>query len=234
MNPIPWSLFPTFLTAFSLLTFTTAHAQVPAVSNLTNSVSGSAVVLDIPSPFSSIGQDEAQPFTTGPSSQTLSGVTLEMTSTGAGGALVNDGGGFTVGLHGDSGGAPGALLSLLSGDSTPTTSGLYTFTDPLSTILSASTPYWIVASVPHDGSVFSQYFWNTTADLSETGLPGWSLGFTSTRAVPSGIPDPWISSTFEALKMEADILPVPETSTWVAGAAVALMAGSVYLRRTRR
>jgi len=204
---------------------------VTSVSNLGNAVAGFLDVDDkyyIPPDDARFGVDLAQSFTTG-AGTTLYSVTLDM----AAGATMIDGGGFTVSLYSDSGDLPGALLAALLGDSTPNLAGLYLYTDPVATPLSAFTKYWIVASVPHTAPD-KAYNWNFTTDTTQSGLAGWSLDGAALQGYMDGV----VAVTWEALDAGASMKmsveqPIPEASTWAAAGALALMAGAAWVRRKR-
>lgn len=148
-------------------------------------------------------------------------------------ANVTDDGGFTVSLYGDSGGVPGSLIGLLSGDSTPDPSpaafGLFDCIPLVLTGLTAFTPYWVVAEVPQTGAK-KYYPWSQTVDLTETGEPGWSMGTFANRISSNGNTGAWNPNPTFALRMEVQIAAVPEGSTWAAGVAMSLLAGATWLR----
>lgn len=236
MKPILRTLaipaLPAFALAFAVAT--PAHAQITGVSNLANPGSGVQFVSYQNLGFTFSGQSLAQSFTTGAGSATLAGVSLAMAS-----ANVVDGGGFTVSLYGDSGGVPGSLIGLLSGDSTPDPSpdafGLFDYTPLVLTGLTEFTPYWVVAEVPQTGAD-KRYVWSQTEDLTETGEPGWSMGIFANRSSFDGNPGPWNPNNPTALRMEVQIAAVqevPEASTWAAGVAMSLVAGATWRRQRR-
>lgn len=109
----------------------------------------------------------AQSFTTGNEAFTFDSVALSLEpSSGTGG--------FTVGLYGDSGNQPGALLSTLTGNDSPGTGlegprgSLYTYTGSLD--LSADTTYWVVTDVSADypGSVYGWDVGNAGTTVGST------------------------------------------------------------------
>ncbi|MSU35807.1 MAG: hypothetical protein EXS36_12030 [Pedosphaera sp.] len=118
------------------------HAQTVSVSDLANSIVGDVIVNnDVPS------QSIAQSFTTGSDPSTLFSVTLQIGVQFLN--IANGGGGFSVSLYDDNNGLPGASLAVLTGNDTPSFEALLSsYTPSVSTPLTASTPYWIVASVP--------------------------------------------------------------------------------------
>jgi hypothetical protein len=154
---------PLFATALVLIVAARANALI-GVGNL----SQPRWVPEISHPISDepgtprVSREEANGFRTGRDggSYFLAGVTIDLTN------LTETpiyGGGFTVSIWSndpiDSVGVPGTQLGILSGISNPIGAGEFTFTSSSPLPLSASTTYWILASVPHDGSVNSLYDW---------------------------------------------------------------------------
>jgi hypothetical protein len=235
LRTLATTALPAFALAFAVAT--PAHAQITGVSNLANpDVPGTIPVSWTFSglSFFSFGHSLAQSFTTGAGSATLAGVSLAMESLN-----VVDGGGFTVSLYGDTGGVPGSLIGLLSGDSTPNPTpdafGFFDYTPQGLTSLTEFTPYWIVAEVPHTGAN-KQYSWSDTGDLTETGEPGWSMGAVASRNFLDGNLQPWRPNPDFVLRMEVQIAAaqeVPEASTWAAGVAMSLVAGATWRRQRR-
>jgi hypothetical protein len=85
-------------------------------------------------------QTLAASFNTGSVTSYLASVSLGMKSANG------IGGHFSVSIYNDTGSSPGNLLVTLSGNSTPTTTGLYIYTNSSVLALSANSTYWIVAS----------------------------------------------------------------------------------------
>lgn len=198
-------------------------AAATVVSNLGNSTDALYGVI-----FSSgigLGFERANAFTTGSTAMILDSVTLDMD------VAYDNGGGFKVSLYSTITGLPGTDLGVtFTGDTTPDTAGLYTYTASAFT-LAASTTYWLVASVPQLAPD-KDYAWNVTNDLSQTGDPGWSIDANASRFFLSGVPGSWSSNASEALKfsVQASAAAAPEPSR-----ALLLMGGvlGVALRRRR-
>lgn len=95
----------------------------------------------------------AASFTTGNTATFLAGVSVSLANANG------SGGHFTLSLYNDAGGSPGSSLAALSGNSTPTSAGIYTYTNAAPLTLSANTTYWIVASSP-DATGPTVFEWN--------------------------------------------------------------------------
>lgn len=187
------------------------------VSNLGNTSDGSLAVNNLTGPLGFAGVDAANSFTTG-AAATLESVTLSLSGFG-----VVD---FKVALYLDSAGLPGTSLVTLTGNSNPSSLGLYTYTGTYA--LAASTTYWVVASVPHDVAVNHLANWYSTTNPSETGQPGWSIGDGSAqRHWSSGVPEAWAGSD-RALQFSAETMSVPEPGR------ATLLFGSVCLATVLR
>ena len=128
------------------------------------------------------------------------------------------------------GGNPGSGLSILSGPQ-PGVLDIYSYTDPLDSLLDANTPYWLIASVD-PGSPNASFAWFLADSVAETGLPGWQIAdathyynqvewFQYQGEVPLGF-------RVNASEISTE---VPEASTWAAGGLVALMAAAAWRRR---
>lgn len=199
-----------------------SYAQVVSLSNLANTPSTSlGASYDMDSLF---GAEIAQGFTTGSSSATLTSVTLSMGPAGT------SGGGFTVALYDDSGGTPGTPMATLSGNSDPATPNLYTYTAS-GTLLSANTPYWIVASVPSSGAT-RNYQWINTGDSSVTSQPGWTLGSAAANFSLNGSSiNGWsVQSSFQQLSIS--VVPEPAaTGVIMGGVTLGVLAINQIRRR---
>jgi hypothetical protein len=175
------------------------QAQTTAVSDLGTTTDASIYAIIYSSSIDN--QSYAQSFTTGADPVTLASVTLQIYNRAD---LYVDGGGFTVSLYSDNAGVPGALLAVLAGNDTPNVDGPYTYTAPPVTRLAATTTYWIWASVspppPYRG-----YSWAVASDLSETALPGWSLGACGSLSLHNGAGS-WELYPAARLKMSVDIM----------------------------
>ena len=108
------------------------------------------------------GQWKGQSFTTDNDSYTLDQVTLEFVD------AADASGNLFVHLYDDNAGLPGSMVlgGALGGSSNPATAGQYVYLANTSLLLSANTPYWIVAGVSAgDGD----YRWATVDSDGETG-----------------------------------------------------------------
>ena len=82
----------------------------------------------------------------------------------------------------DNAGVPGALFSFLPSAAPTGLQEVITLAPLFSTQLVANTSYWVVTAA----DVGDTYLWNTTFDVSQTGLPGWSIGDTAYGGYPAG------------------------------------------------
>ena len=73
------------------------------------------------------------------------------------------------------GGSPGSSLAALSGNNTPTSAGIYTYTNALPLALSANTTYWIVAASP-DAIGATAYEWNLVFSSALDSGSFWAMG----------------------------------------------------------
>jgi hypothetical protein len=113
------------------------------------------------------GETLAAPFTTGNTAASLSGVSVSMAGGGSGH--------FNLSLYGDAGGSPGNSLAVLSGNGSPSSAGIYTYTNAAPFVLSANTIYWLVASSP-DATGGTAFEWNLTFNSSFDSGFLWTLG----------------------------------------------------------
>lgn len=113
-------------------------------------------------------QSLAASFTTGSLTSYLAGVTLGM-------KFANGSGGhFSVSVYSDAGGSPGSLLRTLSGNSSPTNTGAYIYTNNSELALSINTTYWIVASSSDATSANAFQWFYTGASLDSGSF--WTMG----------------------------------------------------------
>jgi hypothetical protein len=114
----------------------------------------------------------AAPFTTGgsPDNSTmlLSSVSILMNVSGH-----VDSEPFNLSLCADASGSPGTGLVTLSGDTCPTNTAIYTYTNASPFAFSTNTTYWLVASCP--GSTNSIYLWGDTGANVDSGSI-WAIG----------------------------------------------------------
>jgi hypothetical protein len=108
-----------------------------------------------------------QSFMTGDTATELDNITLAIASTG-------QGTGFSLGLYSAGAGVPGALLETLSGSTSPTIAGQYSFVSESSFALSANTTYWWVASVEPAGNPSFHIGLALFSSLESD--EGWSIG----------------------------------------------------------
>lgn len=209
------------LAAVLFASVSATHAAV-IVSNLlnTHAVPGYEITDEI----NGVGHDLANSFTIGGSVMSLDSITIGF----AGGF----GSGFTASLYSDAAGAPGTELLTLSGEIDPHGGGLFDYTAASPYTLAASTTYWAVFTAVH-AAPNKQFPIYTTADLSQTGEPGTSIGNNfASRTVNSGVPGSWsLSGSDTPLQFSVNTSAVPEPSR------AALLAGSfgvLFFRRRRR
>ena len=150
------------------------------------------------------------------------------------GAVGPAGGSIGVVLAADLGGLPGATLALFPSAAPIAAEEGITLAPTTLTILAPDTSYWIVASADVD----DEYQWNFSEDLSETGLPGWSIGDASLGGYPAGdwtvltlpAPPPGGPDVIPASLIQVNAAAVPEPSAL----AMIGLAASVGLMRRRR
>lgn len=196
-----------------------ADAPFEAVSNLGNTRLGGLQLQDsLP-----LG---ASLFTTGPAQGAeqlaLSGVRMSLRELASGG--------LTVELWsnlGDNNPTSGTLLSTLNiQGSLPANYASVTYLDPLQTLLSPNTSYWLVATVGA-GAVVD---WAETSDPSETGarVPGWSIA--DEHRYFNNNTSTLVTSSL-ALQYAVDVVAVPEASTIAAGLVLLGGVGGMVWRR---
>ena len=159
-----------FLVGFAVVLALPLQAQAQSkilVSNVglpNNSGSGSLIEFD-----------QAQAFTTGSNSDgyTLRSVEIDMGATNGEYATV-----FTVSIHSNSSGTPGASLGTLSNPASVSRDGVYAFTTR-GIALAASTTYFVVIDAVAISGV-QIYINNTSSNAQDPGkAPGWSIGDSS-------------------------------------------------------
>ena len=118
--------------------------------------------------------DQAQAFTTGGNSAgyTLTRVEIDMQSVGENATV------FTVSIHSDSSGAPGASLGTLSNPTSLASEGVYAFTTRGIALAAATTYFVVIDSVgPFVGSNPLLSVNNTNSDAEDSGrASGWRIG----------------------------------------------------------
>jgi hypothetical protein len=181
-------------------------AQIFIVSNLASEDPGRLTV--------SPGVGLATSFTTGSAAQPLYGVLL-----GLAGAPAD----IAVALHADHSGEPGRLVTSLTG---PTGTGQNLYLDPLSTLLTPSSTYWVLLESTAGVT-------GLAIDRSDTidGLPGWTIG-PSIRISPGAgrRPDPSSTMRFGVLTTSPVVPPVPEPEEWALMAGAALVGFGFWRR----
>lgn len=125
------------------------------------------------------GTVQAVSFTTGSTPSWLSSVSLSMHASTPSGTISPLS--FSPYLASDNGGSPGNSVVILQGNTTPTNSGIYTYTASNAIQLQTNTTYWVVAA-----SYDSFYYeWNVTTNKSLDSGSFWTLGkATSAPAYP--------------------------------------------------
>lgn len=181
-----------------------------------------------------VGYDHAGGFRTGANGNgyALTAVTLDLGPTSL------NGGGFTVSIYSndpiDSVGVPGIELAQLSGGSNPVGPGCFTFVASSPLPLIASTTYWILASVPHDGSVNSMYGWYFASAINEEGLDGWSiLNFSRPRGYTDGVPHLW-GIAGGPIRFSVEVAAIPEAKPLLMAAAALLVSTAIVAFRRLR
>jgi len=157
--------------ALSLTIVSGASASIIGIENLGGLRGNTLAVRD--------NQWVAKMFTTGSGS----GWNLESVLISA---KENWGSNFQVSLYSNSGGAPGTLLSALTG--TPPLGSFYTinnYLDQSQTLLSANTSYWIRYS-SSDPNAFNLGTYADYAVNTYTGLSGWSFASGANISTDSG------------------------------------------------
>ena len=114
-------------------------------------------------------QSLAASFTTGNTTSYLAGVSVSLAGTGG------FGGHFVLGLYSDAGGSPGSSLATLSGNPTPRSAGIYTYTNLATLALAPATTYWIVASSP-DATSLAVFDWNFLSTAALDAGSFWTIG----------------------------------------------------------
>lgn len=121
-------------------------------------------------------QVDAVSFTTGVSKTWFHSVSILIFGSESGFyPALNPPGAFAVSLYQDAGGSPGSLLATLSGNSFPTNSGIYVYTNDTALEFSNNATYWIVASSINSTNV-AEYQWQLTANASLDAGSIWTQG----------------------------------------------------------
>jgi len=182
-------------------------AQFFVVSNMASEDPGRLTV--------SPGVGLATSFTTGSAAQPLYGVLLGLTDVPAN---------ITVAIHADNSGALGGLITTLTG---PTGTGQNLYRDPLNTLLTPSSTYWVFLESTRAAT-------GLAIDRSDTidGLPGWTIGDSiRINPGPGRGPDPSWTMRFAVLATSAEGPPVPEPEEWALMAGAALVGFGLWRRR---
>ncbi len=216
------------LAAALLVSTSVSHASVTAVSNLNNSVDAYLFVNDLTSGGNRVGQDLANSFTAG-STVMLDNIRVNFAS-----GFDPSGTGFSAALYSDAGGtAPGTLLATLTGPD-PHAGGLYSYTPTVATQLVSGTKYWALFSAVY-GAPDEQFPITITADTSDTGLSGWSIGDYNNlnlRTVTNGVAGAWHNNAAGGvLQFEVNTSAAPEPSRML---LLASGFGALFMTRRRR
>lgn len=153
---------------FSCATTGLAQTIFSAISNLGQPFDGYDGVAS--------AQVDAVSFTTGETKAWFHSVSISIFGSQTGiYPASNPPGAFSVSLYQDAGGSPGSLLATLSGNSFPTNSGIYVYTNNTALEFSNNATYWIVASSIN--SINSAgYEWQLTANASLDAGSIWTMG----------------------------------------------------------
>ena len=182
---------------------TAQEEEISLVSNLEES-GGVSLVNVYPIGFTLVGvtfaeQRIAQQFTTGSNSggYTLKSVVLNLMAVSTSGAVVN------VGIHEDSSGQPGNLLTVLDNPADPfgnnsTAAGNRTFSASPPLSLDPSTKYWVVMSDVNSDPGLDNYDVRVTSSRNETS----TQGFTIRNSRHVGKPGSWSENTGTFVKLE--------------------------------
>lgn len=148
--------------------------------------------------------DPTDYFVTG-SAFTVGATSLNLSTIEVAAGLVQGTNQLTINLDADSGGSPGALIESFTINGAMPTFGafssgnLVTATSVLHPLLTAGSQYWVVLSVPNDGTTWAAWNQNSIGDTgpfaqSDNGSP--LNGFTNTRGamlitgLSSSVPEP--------------------------------------------
>ena len=190
---------------------TAQEEEISLVSNLEES-GGLALVNVFPAGGDLSEQRIAQRFMTGPNSggYTLKSVVLNLEAGSTSGAVAH------VGIHEDSSGQPGTLLTVLDNPANPfgnnsAAAGNRTFSASTPLSLDPSTNYWVVMRDVNSDPGFDNYDVRVTASRNETS----TQGFTIRNSIHSGKPGSWFESTITFVKLEVrgTVVIPPELET---------------------
>ena len=172
----------------------------------------------------------ANSFMTDNRSSTLNSATLKFADVfGATSGSV----GLFVGVYSDASGVPGSSLDVLSGNSTPTTQGEYSYSSATGISLAPSTTYWLVAGVQVSG----KYGWLYEETENVEGFVGpWSVSATNTYAFSDDQGSNWSPGAGYPLffSIDATVASVPEIDPAGMGTVLALVTGALGLLERRR
>jgi hypothetical protein len=171
----PWVLyFPSSSTEFFSITAkplpppmaiaagTGAQTNFTALSNIGQSTGSAATV--------GPGSPTAISFMTGSTEALLSAVDVSMQVPSPAPGTFQP---FSLSLYDDASGSPGSSLAVLSGNSYPTNTAVYTYTQASPLKLSANTRYWIVESAAASSRPYS---WNLNTSGTVDSGSTWALG----------------------------------------------------------
>lgn len=204
-----------------LAAVTTGRAQTVAFSTLGLTGAGYRG----PSFGSGSGHEAvAQAFTTGGTAMNLSAINLAFNYNG------DFSSGFSLAVYSNNSGAPGTLLETLSGASEPNTTANYSYTSGTSTLLSANTTYWWVATVTPSGTPSFNIL--LTASPSGTNGNGWSIGNAYTAVQSDTTFSSFSAVGGRSFQFSVETTSaIPEPSTYAALAGAAVLGLAVYRRR---
>jgi hypothetical protein len=140
---------------------------------------------------------------------------------------------MSLALFDDASGAPGSeIVSLGTATISANPIAPYTFAPTAATTLLPTTTYWLVASATAADNIS----WAYIEDLSETGLPGWTIGDQTLGSYPTGS---WTNlETFVndelPVQFSVDVTPVPlPAAAWLFGSALLGGVGLGYRNRRK-
>jgi hypothetical protein len=203
-----------------------ASAQVTGISNLGQTASSSIDVGQEPN-LDTFAQGFS--FTTGATAMNLLHVHLQFEAASAGGLT-----GFSFSLYsGFSASGPTGQLATFTGSPAPATQGTFTYSPASTTMLSASTTYWLVATAPTLSIAGEHFHISTTSATAEDsgGLAGWVIGDTRWQSDITG-GGTWSNLGGDVPQFGLTVSAIPEPSTYALVLGTAGL-GTVLLRRRR-
>ena len=163
--PLPRAPIPVAVALAVLAVLATVAPEPAAAQTVTTFISNTGQTANRP-----VSSVRATAFTTGTGTYTLSSVGIVVGTQGGSPTPV-------VKIYGDTSGNPGTLLATMTNPGTITEEAVNVFTAPANTMLSASTPYWVVTSnsAATNGQGFRvRVIPNTNLDSGTAA--GWSIG----------------------------------------------------------